>query len=161
MNFSRWFGADAEYMYYDLGFRQSVIQEQYLHGQSGHMQSISLDGIVKPPFHRGRLGTYGILGVGFYDRSVSVPGQQITTATIYQPAWKWWDLTWQPDFYGTRLNAQWMSSHSKVAGGFNYGGGITYRLHRNYKLYTEFRYHRAYQSDGQTIVMPITFGLRW
>ncbi len=56
-----------------------------------------------------------------------------------------------------------MSSNSKVAGGFNYGGGLTYRLNHlhNAKLYLEWRYHRAYQSDGKTIVMPVTVGFRW
>ena len=44
-----------------------------------------------------------------------------------------------------------MSSNSKIAGGFNYGGGVTYRLNHlhNSKLYLEYRYHRAYQSDGR------------
>jgi hypothetical protein len=29
------------------------------------------------------------------------------------------------------------------------------------KLYAEFRYHKAYHSDVETIVWPITVGLRW
>lgn len=161
MNFTRMFGANAEYMYYDLGFRPSVKQGQYLNNQTGHMQSISLDGVVNVPRHLFKFGAYGIFGIGFYDRTVSVPGRQITTATNYQPAWQWWDLTWQNNLVGTNLNNQWMSSKSKIAGGFNYGGGVTYPLHDRTKLYIEWRYHRAYQSDVQTIVMPVTVGLRW
>ena len=73
----------------------------------------------------------------------------------------------QPTFPLRRFNAytawQTMSSNSKDAGGFNFGGGVTYRLNHlhNSKLYIEGRYHRAYQSDGKTIVFPITVGLRW
>jgi hypothetical protein len=61
------------------------------------------------------------------------------------------------------VTPQTISSFSKDAGGFNYGGGITYRLNHLHhsKLYIEYRYHRAYQSDGQTIVSPITVELRW
>jgi len=160
MNFTRMFGADAEYMYYDLGFRPSVKQEPGLANQSGHMQSISLDGIVNAPRHFGKLGAYGIFGIGFYDRSVSVPRQYLGPSTVYEPAYKWWDLN--RDIFGNII-PQYMSSNSKVAGGFNYGGGVTYRLNHihNAKLYIEWRYHRAYQSDGKTIVMPITIGLRW
>ena len=163
VNFSRLFGIDAEYMYYNLNFRPSVMQSQSLSDQSGQMQSISLNGIVTVPRHYGKLGAYGIFGVGFYRRSVSIPNRFLQAGTTYQPAWRWWDLTWVNNIPGGQLNAQNMSSNSKDAGGFNYGGGVTYRLNHlhNSKVYIEYRYHRAYQSDGKTIVWPITIGLRW
>ena len=47
MNFTRIFGADAEYMYYDLNFRPSVINTESLPNQHGRMQSFSLDGIAQ------------------------------------------------------------------------------------------------------------------
>jgi Outer membrane protein beta-barrel domain len=163
MNLNRWFGVDAEYMYYNLDFRPSVKESQSLSNQSGYMQSISVDGLVNVPKHLGKLGAYGIFGIGFYRRTVSVPSRTVNSNTVYEPAWRWWDLTWQNGLVGTFLNTQTMSSNSKDAGGFNYGGGITYRLNHlhNSRLYLEWRYHRAYQSDGKTIVMPITVGLRW
>jgi hypothetical protein len=159
VNFSRLFGVDAEYMYYNLDFRPGVILSQSLADQSGRMQSISLDGIITVPRHYGRLGAYGILGVGFYRRSVSVP-RHFLTGGPYQPAWRWWDL--QRDISGNVL-PQYMSSNSKDAGGFNFGGGVTFRLNHldHAKIFVEGRYHRAYHSDGQTIVLPITIGLRW
>jgi hypothetical protein len=161
MNFTRMFGADAEYMYYNLDFRPSVIRSQALADQSGRMQSISLDGIVNVPKHIGKFAAYGIFGLGFYDRSVSLAHSQlILPPTLCQPAWRWWDLTC---LNGAITTPQTMSSNSRVAGGFNYGGGVTYRLNHldHAKVYIEWRYHRAYQADGQTIVMPITVGLRW
>jgi hypothetical protein len=175
MNFNRIFGVDAEYMYYDLGFKQSVIQDQYLHGQSGRMQSLSLDGIVNVPRHYGKLGAYGIFGIGFYDRSVSVPHPiSVSGSTGPKPAYTWWDLAWNSNGTAYALK-QTMSSHSVVAGGCNYGIGITYRLNHfdNAKLYVEGRYHKAYTHDVandtsgagardlKTIVMPITVGVRW
>jgi outer membrane protein with beta-barrel domain len=161
INFNRLFGMDAEYMYYNLDFKPSLMKSQSLADQSGRMQSISLDGIVTVPRHFGKLGAYGIFGVGFYRRSVSVPSRLLGPGTIYQPAWRWWDLQRAAD--GSLIPGQTMSSNSKDAGGFNYGGGVTYRLNHFYnsKLYVEYRYHRAYHSDGQTIVVPITVGLRW
>jgi hypothetical protein len=161
MNFTRMFGADVEYMYYDLGFRPSVQSGQSLVDQSGNLQSISVDGIVNVPRHIRKLNAYGIFGLGFYRRSVSVPARTLGAGTLYEPAWRWWDV--QRDIFNNPIPGQIMSSNSKDAGGFNYGGGITYPLNyfHNSKLFLEFRYHRAYQSDGQTIIMPITIGLRW
>ncbi len=167
MNFSRLFGVDAEYMYYDLGFRPSVLNNPGTADASGHMQSVSLDGIVSVPRHIGKFGAYGIFGIGFYDRSVSVPRQFLPYGANYNPAYVWWDV--QVNTLGV-VTPQWISSHSKIAAGFNYGGGLTYRLgHTRTKLYMEWRYHRAYTHDVEnlgaipmkTIVMPITFGLRW
>jgi hypothetical protein len=159
-NFSRLFGADAEYMYYDLGFRPSVIQSQGLPGQSGDMQSISLDGIFNVPKHIGKLGAYGICGVGFYRRAVSTDTHFLPAEAINQPAYRWWDLALDPQ---GNILPQYIHEKVKVAGGFNYGGGITYQLDHFHhaRLFGEFRYHRAYQADGQTIVMPLTVGLRW
>jgi len=175
MNLTRMFSVDAEYMYYNLGFRPNVIQQQSLPGQSGHMHSISLDGIVNVPYHLGKLGAYGIFGVGFYDRSVSLSHSQfLPNGTPLQPAWLWWGLNWidnnpavgpviqQPGPPGPPYG-ETMSSNSQIAGGFNYGAGLTYRLNhlRGAKFFLEWRYHRAYQADGKTIIMPITLGLRW
>ncbi len=161
MKFTRMFGMDAEYMYYDLGFRGNVIRNQSLPDQSGHMQSFSLDGVVNVPRHIRKFGAYGIFGIGFYDRNVALKyPQPVYPPAPCQPAWLWWDLTCVNNHITT---PQIMSSNSVVAGGFNYGGGLTYPLNhlKNAKVYLEWRYHRAYQADGKTIVMPITVGLRW
>jgi len=163
MNFTRMFGADIEYMYYNLDFRPSVIRGQALADQSGKMNSISLDGIVNVPRHLGRFGAYGIFGIGFYDRTVSLAHPQLLyPPTLCQPAWLWWDLS-DCAVNGFITSPTTMSSNSKIAGGFNYGGGLTYRLNHldHAKLFLEWRYHRAYQSDSKTVVMPVTVGLRW
>jgi Outer membrane protein beta-barrel domain len=169
MNFNKMFGADAEYMFYNLSFRPSVIQGQSLkNGASGHMQSVSLDGLVNVPYHVGKLGAYGILGVGFYRRSVSANHVPLPSLAPCQQAWvQWWDVNCignnPPIIPPAPAPAQTLSSFSKDAGGFNFGGGLTYRVDYldRAKLFLEFRYHRAYHSDGHTIVMPITVGLRW
>ena len=160
VNFSRMFGVDAEYMYYNLGLRPSVSLNQSLNGASGNMQSVSLNGIVNVPLHS-KFGAYGIFGVGFYRRSVSANREVLTPPLACQPVWaRWWGIKC---LNGGLQGQQTLSSYSKDAGGFNVGGGVTYRLSRLYntRLFIEGRYHRAYHSDGKTIVFPITVGLRW
>ena len=68
MNFSRMFGVNAEYMYYDLTVRPNVALNQRLQTTSGALHSVSLNGIVHPPVRLGRYAAYGIFGLGFYDR---------------------------------------------------------------------------------------------
>jgi hypothetical protein len=167
-NFTKMFGMDAEYMFYDLGFKPSVIQSQSLIHPSGHLQSISLDGIVNVPRHLGKVGAYGIFGIGFYRRSVSETRQPLAIGATCQDVWmRWWDIYCTgspfPSIPPPPAAAQALSSLSKDAGGFNYGAGVTYPINalNKAKIFVEFRYHRAYQSDGQTIVVPITVGLRW
>ena len=161
MNFNRLFGFNAEYMYYGLPFKDSVRQQQFGgHSASGRIQSVSLNGIVTP-LH-GHFGAYGVFGVGFYMRDVSSDFGTVTSASPCQPAWRWWDLTCVNGFIPPSPT-QHIGSNTKDAGGFNVGGGFTYRLNylHHAKVYVEGRYHRAYTSDGQTTFIPVTVGLRW
>ena len=167
--FHHLFAADAEYMHYSLGFKKSVL-DNGLADAKAHMQSLSLDGIVNVPRHIGKFGAYGIFGLGFYDRNVSRPPYGIGPNTVLEPAYMWWDLAWYENLTLIRYAYQTMSSRSKYAGGYNYGGGLTYRLgDSRTKLYVEYRYHKAYTHDldnsgasgVKTIVAPITVGLRW
>ena len=108
------------------------------------------------------MGAYGIGGVGFYRRSVSVPKQFISSPNpiVYEPAYRWFDL--QRDIFNNVL-PQYVSSNVKDAGGFRFWrrGDVRAQSFHNAKFFAEFRYHRAYHADGQTIVMPVTIGLRW
>lgn len=164
MNFSRMFGFNAEYMYYSLNLKPSVANSQAINNASGHMNSWSLNGLVRSPIHLGDYGAYGIFGVGFYQRVVSSTTGTLYPGKVCQPAWVWWDITCVPPGAGGQVRvSQPLRDNTKVAGGFNFGGGITYRLHRwhNASLFAEFRYHRAYTSDATTSVMPISAGFRW
>ena len=164
INLSRMFGFDAEYLYYGLPFKDSVIRNQFLlPGAGGNVQAGLLNGTVTWP-RSGRWTLYGIYGVGFYHRSVSNHKETVLAGTPCQPSWRWWDLTCTTGPGVPVLSFdQVIADHSKDAGGFNFGGGFTWRLNRFHgsKLYVEGRYHRAYHSDGQTTFIPIIIGLRW
>lgn len=166
-NLNRLLSVDAEYMYYDLNLRPGVSQGQSLPDASGHLQSVSLDGIVNVPRHIGKFGAYGIFGAGFDDRSVSARRQLLEPGTVCQPTYyRWWGINCvqsNPASPPTVNGEQTLSSYSRIAGSYNYGGGITYRLEswHHARVYFEYRYHHAYQADAETIVWPITVGLRW
>ena len=171
MNFSRLFGFNGEYMYYDMTLRRSVSAFQGLGTTSGSLHVASLNGIVRSPWHLDRYAPYGIFGVGFYDRRITTSTASVPPLTVCQPSWIWWDvfcvgnppLTPPPNPIYPKSGTQYLGSMSKIAGGYNYGGGITYRLNRwhNAKVYAEFRVHKGYHSDVPTVVWPFTVGLRW
>jgi Outer membrane protein beta-barrel domain len=161
LNFSRIFGVDAEYMYYDMPFRQSVAVSQNLGSANASLNIISLNGIVRAPFHVGRYGAYGIFGVGFYDRNTYSNTGSVNLATC-QPSWRWWDIY----CFDGRVPAsppQSLGSYTKIAGGYNFGGGLTFDLNRwhHSKIYAEFRIHKPYFSDSEMGAWPFTVGLRW
>jgi hypothetical protein len=153
-------GVKAEYMFDNLSFQESVKQFQGLQGAAGSLQSLTLNGVANFPL-QGRWGVYGIGGFGVYRRYVSVPNKFLAQGTVCQPAWIWWSI--KCDANGLVAPAQTLSSRSEFAGGYNFGGGLTYRLaalHRA-KLYGEGRYHHAYTGASKTSVFVATFGLRW
>jgi hypothetical protein len=164
VNFSKMFGVSAEYMFYNLSMRQSVRNSQSLPQGTGSLQSVSLNGILRLPYHAGRWGFYGIFGVGYYRRSMTSSSKTITPGSLCQPAWVWWDIycVGSPEVTPP-LSDQSLASFTKDAGGYNFGGGATFRLNHwhNSKMYFEYRFHKAYSSDVQSVVWPLTIGLRW
>ena len=97
----------------------------------------------------------------FSTQQASADRVVLTTNAVCQPAWtRWWDINC---INGHPATQQTLSSIARDAGGFNVGGGVSYRLNHLYhaKVFIEARYHRAYHADAQTSVIPITLGLRW
>jgi hypothetical protein len=161
-NFSRLLGVSAEYMYYDLPLRPSVAINQSLGSANASLNAVSLNGIVRPPYHVGPYGFYGIFGVGFYDRNTYSNFGQLSAGSLCQPSWRWWDIYCFNGFVPASP-PQSLGNFTKIAGGYNFGGGLTYNLNRwhHAKVYAEFRIHKPYFSDSDMGAWPFTVGLRW
>lgn len=157
MNFSRAFGIRAEYMYFNLNFEDSVKANQSLPDATGHVQSGTLNLVYNLP-SQGKLGIYVIGGAGWYQRGVDAHAQPLPKGTVCQPAWALWGIACTNGLTDT---AQTLSSHTVDGGGYNFGGGFTYRLQKRTRIYVEGRYHHAYTSDQHSSVFPVTVGLRW
>ena len=157
VNFSRAIGVKAEYMYFNLGFKDSVKANQNVPGATGHVQSASLNLFYNFPL-QDKFAVYAIGGGGWYQRSVDARRELLVKGTVCQPAWALWGITCTNGLLATD---QTLSSNTVSGGGYNLGGGITYRLNRQAKIYVEGRYHHANTSDKHTSVFPVTVGLRW
>jgi hypothetical protein len=161
LNLNRFLGVKAEYMFYNLSFQDSVKLNQDLQGAGGNIQSLSLNPTANFSLG-GRWGVYGIGGFGIYRRNVSAPSKFLAEGTVCQPAWIWWQIKCNSN--NLVSPQQTLSSRSAYAGGYNFGGGITYRLpnFHGVKLYAEGRYHHAYTGGSEpTSIFPVVFGVRW
>jgi len=157
LNFSRAIGVKAEYMYFNLGFKDSVKANQDVLDATGHVQSATLNLFYNFPL-QDKIAVYAIGGAGWYQRSVEARRELLVKGAVCQPAWELWGITCTNGLLSTdRI----LSSNTVSGGGYNFGGGFTYRLNRKAKIYVEGRYHHANTSDKRTSVFPVTMGLRW
>lgn len=157
VNLSRAFGFKAEYMYFNLGFTDSAKAGQHVPDATGHLQSATLNAFYNVRL-QGKWGVYAIGGAGWYQRNVEARSQVLHPGTVCEPAWRLWGITCTNDLIET---TQTLSSNTVSGGGYNFGGGLTYRLTKQARIYVEGRYHHANTSDSHTTVFPVTVGLRW
>jgi hypothetical protein len=159
VNFNRLFGVNAEYMYYNISFKDSVIKNQFLPDDAGgRLQSVTLNGIFTIPTHS-KWGAYAIAGAGFYRRTVEASRQVLEAGSPWQPVYALWGITHTNNLI---TETQTLSSRTVSAAGYNFGGGLTYRVPFHHaKVYVEGRYHHANTDDLRTSVFPVSFGLRW
>jgi opacity protein-like surface antigen len=159
VNFNRLFGVNAEYMYYNLAFKDSVIKDQFLPKDAGgRLQSFTLNGIFTVPTHN-KWGVYVIAGAGFYRRSVEATNDVLVAGSPFQPVYALWGITHTNNLI---TETQTLSSRTVSAAGYNFGGGLTYRVPFHHaKVYVEGRYHHANTDDLHTSVFPVSVGLRW
>jgi hypothetical protein len=160
LNLSPSFGVKAEYMYFNLKFDDSVKANQGVPDATGHLQSATLN-LVYTHSLGGKVGVYAIGGGGWYQRSVDARRQFLPEGTVCQPAYRLWEIICTTAGIQLVDPAQTLSSHSNDGGGYNFGGGFTYRITRKTKIYVEGRYHHSYTGPVHTNVFPVTVGLRW
>lgn len=159
-NFSPRVGVKAEYMYYNLSFKDSVKLNQGVPDASGRLQSATLNFFYQMPL-QGKMGVYAIGGAGWYMRYVEARSQFLPQGTVCQPAWQLWGIDCTTTVPSVVDPGQTLSSNSVSGGGYNFGGGITYRITKGTRFYLEGRYHHANTADRHTTVFPVTVGLRW
>jgi opacity protein-like surface antigen len=157
-NFGRILGVNGEFMYYGLPINQNVLAVTRAPSGSSRMYSVTGNAIVRVPTG-GKLGAYGIGGLGWYHRSWELTAPVLVPGTVCGPNFFFWGVTCVNGL--VPANAV-LRSGSSNAFGLNIGGGVTYRLGESHaKIYGELRYHHAYTNNFSTSVLPLTFGVRW
>ena len=98
-------------------------------------------------------------GGGWYHRNWSITTPTLVPGTVCAPTFGWFGVTCVNGLVPADFV---LADGSANGGGWNIGGGITFG-HKGpgAKIYTEVRYHKAYFSNFDTEVLPVTFGVRW
>jgi len=106
-------------------------------------------------YPRSKVDFYTTAGYGLYHRNL------VFTQPVLQNV-----ITCDP-FFGFCFNQtetvnQVLAQFGTYKGGFNVGGGFSFRLGESpFKFYTEARYHQMFNSGTDMKFIPITFGIRW
>lgn len=148
---------DGEFMFHGLPIQHDIVHQLGFSHIKGRFYSLTSNLIVGSSIG-GRKNAYLIGGGGLYRRTIVTKKTVLSTGEICQPWW-WWDAQCVTGILTSEVT---VGSQSSSAGGFNFGGGLTFPLgDSSANFYTEVRYHQAFTRNVETSVLPITFGIRW
>lgn len=114
-----------------------------------------IDSIHGSPF-----GLYAVVGGGWYYRYANVDKDYaVPPFTVCEPIYTWWGYGCDASGYVYSKTVAYKGSSS---GGVNAGVGFTIRFgDSNWKFFTESRYHHAWSDRIPTVILPVTFGIRF
>jgi hypothetical protein len=127
---------------------------------SGHGNIFALTSGYKLELRGRSLGTYFIVGGGWYHRTASLSRAVPDGTTIgCIPAWVWWGYNCSSGVIVSDLT----EVHSNTSAlGVNGGMGITFRTgEAPYRMFVESRYHFAPTKQISTQFLVVTWGIRY
>ncbi len=149
---------NGEFMFQGLPVKQSLIKETGLSEVKGRLYSLT--GNVFTGISREGKSLYLIGGGGWYRRTLEAKTTVLQAGSSCSPGWVWWDIECVNGIFPTDIT---IGSRTVSAGGFNVGVGFAFSIGESGtpSFYTEIRYHRAFTPSVETVVLPVTFGIRW
>jgi len=157
-NLSAHLKMDGEFMFQGLPLKSSVADQLGVSQVKGRLYAFTGNILWGIPLGS-KVGAYAIGGGGFYRRTLEAQQTVFKAGEVCEPGWVWFAIECTNGVFPTDVT---VGSRSANAGGFNIGGGLTYRLGKSpANLYAEVRYHKAFTADVDTTVLPLTFGVRW
>jgi opacity protein-like surface antigen len=154
-NFNRYVSGNLDFSYNRWDLNDAALARFQEPGGRTSVWSLTLNPVVH--FNpEGKFDVYTTAGFGVYHRNLSLTQPFNTTVFICDP------------FFGFCFPQQGtvnevVASFSNVKGGWNAGGGFSYRIgDSRLRLFTEARYHRMFSSGGADVTyVPVTIGVRW
>jgi opacity protein-like surface antigen len=99
----------------------------------GNMQYFDFNGMFTP-HTSGKVKPYGLAGIGYYHRPVSITTPGVGFVTVCDPYW----YVCFPDLVSVD---QVVGERSSNDFGMNFGGGVNFRMAEHASIYFEVRYH--------------------
>lgn len=151
---------NLEFMFHGIPPHQSVIDQLGLADVKGRLYSLSANLLAGTSVGDGK-SVYVIGGGGWYRRTLEAKQTVIQAGEVCSPYWEWWDVQCGNGIFVTEMT---VGSRTSSAPGFNVGGGVTIRLGDSdspANFYVEVRYHHAFTRNFDTVVLPVTLGIRF
>jgi Outer membrane protein beta-barrel domain len=127
---------------------------------SGHGNLFAFTGAYKFELRGRSLGTYVIVGGGWYYRTASL-SRSLPAGTMIEctPVFLWWGF----DCSSGAVVGDLTEIHSNASSaGVNGGVGFTFRVgEAPYRMYVETRYHYAPTKDIKTELITVNWGIRY
>lgn len=149
-----------EFMFHGIPPHQSVINQLGVANVKGRLYSLSANLLAGTTIGNGK-NAYFVGGGGWYRRTLEAKQTVIQAGSVCSPYWEWWGVQCVNGIFATDTT---VGSQTSSGPGFNVGGGITIRLGDSDSpahLYVEVRYHHAFTRNLDTVVLPLTFGIRF
>lgn len=154
INFGSHLGLEVDYLFNGADLSNKALQAAGAPGGYAHMWGFSANPIYK--FAPGRkIGAYILGGYGVFTRTINLTRPGFVPGVICDP---WTFICYSGPVYADLI----YRSNSTTKGGWDIGGGITYRLGEGRtEFFTEVRYYDVLTQDVRTTLLPLTFGFRW
>jgi hypothetical protein len=155
INFSDHLGLEIDYLFNNFGLSDQALAGAGAPDGYAHVWGFSANPVLRLTPSSRKLGAYVLGGYGVFTRTVNLTRPGVVPGIICDP---WTFICYTGPVYADVI----YRSNSTTKGGWNIGGGITYRLGEGQtKFFTEVRYYDVLTSNVGSTFLPLTFGLRW
>lgn len=155
-NFSQYFGFRADFQFDNLPLRQSALSLAQAPGASDQAYAVMVDPIINLPVSKD-WGGYIVFGPDFIHRSGKLDSSTALPGIRCNTFFTWWGNCLD---YNLPLDQSFLKA-SQNEFGYNFGAGITHRVHNNIEIYGEIRLVHGTHNSVTTDFRPVTIGLRW
>lgn len=152
--FNRFFGITGNFMFNQLGITGNELLRLNVPDGNARVYSFTVDPTFRVPLGQ-HWSAYVLAGGGYLRRTVEFTRPTVAQTLVFDP---WWG------YFGPALVPvnQILGSVISNAGAFDVGAGVNIplpvpRLH----LFVESRYFHGFTDKTNTMVVPITVGIRW
>jgi hypothetical protein len=153
-NFNSFLSVNGTFMFHQLGITREALDAASQPDGNVRVYSLTVDPKLSLPKVLG-VKPYVLVGGGWIRRTTQFTQPTLANTIIFDP---WWGI-YRP---GVVVVNQVLGTFSTNGGMYNAGLGVDFSLpNTRMKIFAEGRYVHGFTESSNTILAPLTVGLRW